>query len=283
MARALFLTWPAANIILGLTVASFASYGSWAFLPAYFHRAFGIDYATLGVALGLAGSVPVGLGTLAGGVLTDFMGAKSARWYALVPAAGLLAATPFYLAALVQHEWTAAAVLLAIPGFFQYIALGPSFGVVQNVVSVRQRATATALLFVCLNVLALGGGPLFTGWLIDHLAQGYFAHPGAGTSSAAFRAVCPGGAAPAGAAPALAGACARALAQASRSGILVTLTFYLWAAAHYLAAALGLAGQLRRAGPAEARLRRLRCRRGSAGCVPPRTASPPPPALPATG
>ena len=157
---------------------------------------------------------------------------------------------PSTLAALVQHEWTAAAVLLAIPGFFQYIALGPSFGVVQNVVSVRQRATATALLFVCLNVLALGGGPLFTGWLIDHLAQGYFAHPGAGTSGAAFRAVCPGGAAPAGAAPALAGACARALAQASRSGILVTLTFYLWAAAHYLAAALGLAGQLRRAGDA---------------------------------
>jgi MFS family permease len=250
VARALFLAWPAANIILGLTVASFASYGSWAFLPAYFHRAFGIDYATLGVALGLAGSVPVGLGTLAGGVLTDFMGAKSARWYALVPAAGLLAATPFYLAALVQREWTAAAVLLAIPGFFQYIALGPSFGVVQNVVSVRQRATATALLFVCLNVLALGGGPLFTGWLIDHLAQGYFAHSGAGTSGAAFRAVCPGGAAPAGAAPALAGACARALAQASRTGILVTLTFYLWAAAHYLAAALGLAGQLRRAGDA---------------------------------
>jgi hypothetical protein len=114
---------------------------------------------------------------------------------------------------------------------------------------VRRRATATALLFVCLNVLALGGGPLFTGWLIDHLAQGYFAHSG-GTSSAAFRAVCPGGAAPAGAAPALAGACARALAQASRTGILVTLTFYLWAAAHYLAAALGLAGQLRRAGDA---------------------------------
>jgi hypothetical protein len=31
------------------------------------------------------------------------------------------------------------------------------------------------------------------------------------------------------------------------------------------------------------RLGRLRCRRGSAGCVPRRTASPPPPALPATG
>src|SRR4029077_10692402 len=32
-ARALFLTWPAANIVIGLTVASFASYGSVALCP----------------------------------------------------------------------------------------------------------------------------------------------------------------------------------------------------------------------------------------------------------
>jgi MFS family permease len=71
VARSLFLSWPVANVILGLTVASFASYGSWAFIPAYFPRAFGLDYATAGWVLGLVGSVPVALGTLAGGFLTD--------------------------------------------------------------------------------------------------------------------------------------------------------------------------------------------------------------------
>lgn len=258
VARTLFLTWPATNIILGLTVASFASYGSWAFIPAYFRRAFGVDYATLGVVLGLAGSVPVALGTLAGGFVTDFLGAKSAKWYALVPAAGLIAATPFYLAALVQQDWRTAALLIAIPGFFQYVSLGPSFGVVQNVVSVRQRATATALLFLCLNVLSLGGGALFTGLVIDRLAEGYFVQPGAGVlqalggHGAAFRAACPGGAAPAGAAGAVAADCAHALAHASRTGILMTLTLYLWAAAHYLAGAVGLERQLRLAAPVAA-------------------------------
>jgi hypothetical protein len=239
VARTLFLTWPIANVILGLTVASFASYGSWAFIPAYFPRAFGLDYATAGLVLGLVGSVPVALGTLAGGFLTDLLGARSEKWYVLVPAAGLLAATPFYVAALLAAHWQAAALLLAVPGFFNYISLAPSFGVVQNVVPARQRATATALLFLCLNVLALGGGALFTGFLIDRLAQSYFGHPGLGMVAAlaglgeggnAFRSACPGGAAPAGAAGELAGACAAALAQASREGILLTLTLYVWAA-----------------------------------------------------
>jgi MFS family permease len=262
VARALFLTWPAANVILGLTVASFASYGSWAFLPAYFPRAFGLDYATSGLVLGLVGSVPVALGTLAGGFLTDFLGARSERWYVLVPAAGLLAATPFYVAALSQGQWQAAALLLALPGFFNYVSLAPSFGVVQNVVPARQRATATALLFLCLNVVALGGGAFFTGFLIDQLAQGHFAHPQAGLAATlagllsegrgTFAASCPGGAAPAGAAAALTRACSQALVQASREGILLTLTLYVWAALHYLAAAFGLKRQLSRAAAADA-------------------------------
>ncbi len=259
VAKVLFLSPPALNVILGLTLSSFASYGSWAFIPAYFPRAFGLDYATSGLVLGLVGSIPVALGTLAGGFLSDWLGARDGRWYALVPAAGLIAATPFYVAALLAHDWRTAAVLLAIPGFFQYVSLAPSFGVVQNLVPVRARATATALLFLCLNVVALGGGALFTGVVIDHLAQAFFLHPGTGTVAAllnaapageSFRLQCPGGAAPAGAGAALAAACSGTLARASRAGIIVTLTLHLWAAVHYLAGSAGLARQLRGAAAA---------------------------------
>ncbi|HEX4389706.1 MAG TPA: MFS transporter [Steroidobacteraceae bacterium] len=250
VARALFLTWPAANIILGFTIASFAAYGSWAFLPAYFHRAFALDYATIGVALGLAGSVPVALGTLAGGFLTDRLGARRPRWYALASAAGLLAATPLYLLALSRADWRAAALFLALPGFFQYVSLGPSFGVVQNVVAVRQRATATALLFLCLNVLALGGGAPFTGHLIDVFAQGQFASAAASLPGASFRIACRGGVAPPGAPPALATLCADVLVRATHRGIALTVAFYVWAAVHYLLGALGLERQLRAAAAA---------------------------------
>jgi MFS family permease len=255
VARTLFLSWPAGNIILGFTIASFAAYGSWAFIPAYFHRAYALDYATIGLALGLAGSIPVAMGTLFGGFLTDRLGARRAYWYALLPAAGLVAAAPLYLLAFRQSDWSRAALLLALPGFFQYVSLGPSFGVVQNVVAVRERATATALLFLCLNVLALGLGALFTGFLIDRLAQGEFAPASAPLRAglafaSSFREACPGGAAGAGAAPALADLCQAVLTRASQQGLSLTAGLYLWAALHYVLGAAGLEGQLRAAAPA---------------------------------
>jgi predicted MFS family arabinose efflux permease len=242
-ARTLFMSWPAANIVIGLILSSFASYGTYAFLPAYFNRAFGLDFAVIGVVLGVVGSVPVALGILAGGALTDRLGRHRPRWYALVPATGLLLTTPLYLLALAQTEWRAAAGLLSVAGFFQYVALAPSFGVVQNVVAMRQRATATALVFLALNVLALGGGALFSGMLIDHLAQDWFAQAG----GALFSQACPGGAALAGAAPPLAGACAAALTHGTRTGIMVTVCVHAWAALHYLLGSFGLARQLARA------------------------------------
>ena len=222
VARALFLSWPAANVVMGFTISSFASYGAWVFIPAYFNRAFGLDFATVGVVVGLAGSVPVALGTLLGGFVTDRAATRNPGWYALVPAAGLAIATSLYLLAFAAPGWQVAAALLAVAGFFQYISLGPSFGVVQNVVGARRRATATALLYLCLTV-ALAGGPLFTGWMIDHL----------------FGRACPVGA--------LAGRCATVLAQASRQGITVTLCFHAWAAVHYALGAIGLGRQMQAA------------------------------------
>ena len=222
VARALFLSWPAANVIIGFTISSFASYGAWVFIPAYFNRAFGLDFGTVGVVVGLAGSVPVALGTLLGGFVTDRAATRNPGWYALVPAGGLAVATSLYLLAFAAPGWQVAAALLAVAGFFQYISLGPSFGVVQNVVGARRRATATALLYLCLTV-ALAGGPLFTGWMIDHL----------------FGRACPVGA--------LAGRCATVLAQASRQGITVTLCFHAWAAVHYALGAIGLGRQMQAA------------------------------------
>jgi MFS family permease len=225
VARVLFLNWPAANIIAAFTLSSFASYGAWLFIPAFFNRRFGLDFATVGVVLGLVGSVPVALGTLLGGMVTDRAAVHGARWYALVPAAGLGLATPLYLLALLQSGWQAAALLLAAAGFFQYASLGPSFGVVQNVVGARRRATATALLYLCLTV-ALAAGPLFTGWMIDHF----------------FAAACPGESAE---------RCGTALAQASRAGIIATLCFHAWAAVHYLLGAIGLSRQMQAAADPE--------------------------------
>ncbi|MHB8529144.1 MAG: spinster family MFS transporter [Caulobacteraceae bacterium] len=261
VAASLFGNWPVMNMVIGVTLASFAGYGVGAFAPPYFNRAFGLDYATVGLIFGLIGGFSSGVGTLAGGFITDRASRWGAKWYSLTPAIGLAIATPIYVLAYSLGDWRAAALVLLVPGIFHYTYLGPTFGVVQNVVETRQRATATALLFFVLNFIALGGGPVFTGWVTDLLAQFGFVHPASQSLGAAvggllkgqgfaaaggpdFAHQCPGGAAPAGAGSAAAERCRSALVAASRQGIILTVFFYAWGAFHYLLGAFGLARKL---------------------------------------
>ena len=128
---------------------------------------------------------------------------------------------------------------------------GPTFGVVQNVVDQRRRATATAILYICLSVLALGGGPLFTGWVIDRFAERDFHAQGIqaalSVSPASFAVSCPGGAGIATASAGIKTACNGALARATRRGLLLTLLFFGWASVHYLLAATGIVKSTRAA------------------------------------
>lgn len=261
--KVLFTKWPVLHMVLGVTIASFGSYGSGAFVPAYFVRQFGLDYTTVGLITGLLTGFSAGIGTLLGGFIADWGGKRNVRWYALTPAVGLLIATPIYIAAYLQYDWKIAAAILLIPGIFHYTYLGPTFGVVQNSVPPYRRATATALLFFFLNLIALGGGPVFTGWLIDHLAQHNFNTPGFGISSffgafgggelgSSFAAACPGGVAPEGSPAELVANCHDSLSMASRQGIIISLCFYAWASLHYFLAAIGMVKHMKDAAAEQA-------------------------------
>ncbi len=239
VAKTLFGRWPIFNMVMGVTLVSFAGYGIGQFAPPYFNRAFGLDYAVVGLIFGLVGGFSAGIGTLAGGLVSDRASRWGAAWYALVPAIGVAIAAPLYFLAYTRTDWRVAAAILLLPGMFGYTYLGPTFAVVQNVVETRRRATATALLFLFLNIIALGGGTLFTGWVIDRFAQGLF-HAGS------FATACPGGAAPHGAAADLVLRCKTALVGGTRQGILVTMIFYVWGSFHYLLASFGLAKELAR-------------------------------------
>jgi MFS family permease len=258
VAKALFGKWPVLHMCIGVTLVSFAAYGANQFTPQYFVAAFGLDLTAVGLIIGLIAGVSAGAGTLLGGLMADRLGRRNAAWYALTPAFGLAICVPLYLLAFVQPSWKSAALVLLIPGLFHYTYLGPTFAVVQNSVDVRRRATATAVLFLFLNLIALGGGPPFTGWVIDQLAEIRFAGVGAGNvwalihgwvagdqSATGFAAACPGGNAAAAAAPALIQSCHAALSDGTRGGLVVTVFFYAWASLHYFLAAIGMSRHLR--------------------------------------
>jgi MFS family permease len=236
VAKRIFGKWGFFHMVAGITLASFAGYGTGQYSAPYFIRMFGLDLATVGLIFGVIGGVAAGIGTLLGGFLTDWAAKKSGRWYALVPAIGLLIACPLYILVYTRDDWKLAAGLLLIPGIFHYTYLGPTFGVIQNAVSLRMRATATALLFFVLNLIALGFGPPFCGWVIDMLSQAHFAAKDLGP----FFDLCPGGVGKEGAGAMIDAACKAAVAQGTRDGIVWNLLIYGWAGLHYLLAAITL-------------------------------------------
>jgi len=237
VSKRLFGSWGMFNMAAGITLASFAGYGTGNYVPAYFIREFGLGLGLVGLAIGLISGLSNGAGTLLGGFLTDFASKRSARWYALVPAIGLILATPIYILAFTRDSYQLAWAILLIPGILHYTYLGPSFGVVQNIMDVRMRATAVAVLFFVLNLIALGFGPPFCGWCIDQFARAAFAAKGLAGD---FLTACPGGMAPDGAAAELAAACKASMAEGTRSGIVSNLLIYAWAGVHYLLAAITL-------------------------------------------
>jgi MFS family permease len=262
VAKTLFGKWPIFHFVMGITLTSFADYGIGVFSGPYFMRQFGLDLATVGLVGGLVGGISTGAGTLIGGYLTDWLSRRTLRAYALVPAIGLFIAAPTYAYAYLQENWHYAVAFMLIPGVFHYTYLGPTFGVIQNVTELRRRATTTAVLFFFLNLIGLGGGPPFVGWLIDQLTNFQFTHsqslgpiaatiatflPSGNEPAAAgtFLQSCPGGVAPDGASADLVAACAHASAVGTRQGILVTLLIFAWSGLHYLMGSIGLAKLLR--------------------------------------
>lgn len=244
VAKRLFGSWGMFHMIAGITMASFAGYGTGQYVPPYFVRQFGLDLATVGLLVGLVAGVANGAGTLLGGFLTDWASKRNTRWYALVPGIGLLIATPLYLIAFSRDVWQLAVPFWLLAGLLHYTYLGPTFGVVQNAMDVRMRATAVALLFFVLNLIALGFGPPFCGWCIDQFARAAFTAKG---MAGDFLSVCKGGVAPAGSSAELAAACPAAMAEGTRTGLLANLLIYAWAGVHYLLAAITLPKDIARA------------------------------------
>ncbi len=254
----LFGKWPVLNMVLGVTLVSFAGYGGGQFSPPYFIRAFNLSYGEVGMITGLVAGISSGAGTLLGGWLTDRLAKFGPHWYSLVPAIGITLAFPFIVAVYMAPTWQMAALFLLLPGLFSYVYLGPTFGVVQNMVPTYRRATATAILLFFVNLIALGAGPPFAGWVIDHFAAFHFAHPDqAGfwaavqhmfaSEATSFQAACPGGVAPTGASAEAAAACNGSLVLATRHGIIVAYAVSLWGALHYFLGSFGLSRALAQA------------------------------------
>jgi hypothetical protein len=113
----------------------------------------------------------MGLGTWISGAVVDWLAKRSKVWYALLPAAAMGLAIPFWLAYVWAPTWQMSIAILAVPTFLTIMYLPPALALVQNSVKPSQRTMSGALLLMVLNIIGLGGGPTMVGMLSDYFGQ----------------------------------------------------------------------------------------------------------------
>ena len=158
----------------GIAFGSFASYAS-----AAFHTKFLIaldptfNFQKLVIILGIINGVAYVGGTFFGAKLADIWAQKDIRAYGWLPAIAILLCLPIsigsYWVSSVEMNLIWSALFLVFAG----VILGPSFAIAQTLAPIKMRAMSTALFFFILNMIGLGGGPTFGGWLIDVFKENF--------------------------------------------------------------------------------------------------------------
>lgn len=159
----------------GIAFASFASYALSGFQTKYL-RLLDPDFSfrTIVIWIGIINGTFYVAGTYFGAKLVDWKARSDIRAYGYIPALSLVLALPlaiaaFYVPGVVEHLAIGAALQLCIG-----VYLGPSFAIAQTLAPISIRAMSTALFFFILNMIALGGGPTFAGYMIDvFISQGH--------------------------------------------------------------------------------------------------------------
>jgi MFS family permease len=149
---------------------AFCIYGLLNWMPSFLARLHGMENADIGVALGLILGITGVLGTFTGGWLTDRFGKNDKRSYLRIPAFMILSSIPFVVGALFLPGKVQSLFCIGVFNFFYGTYLGPSINVAHTLVPASLRSVTSAILFLVLNLIGLGFGPLIVGMISDILA-----------------------------------------------------------------------------------------------------------------
>ncbi|MEM9316297.1 MAG: MFS transporter [Pseudomonadota bacterium] len=161
------------HLSIGGGLSAFVGYGVTTFFPSYLIRSFEMSTTEVGTYLGLILGIPGGIGIALGGYLADRLGSRDTRWYLWVVTVALLLSMPFAVYSYLADSAQMALLALVIPVMLGNFYQATTFSQVQGLVGLRMRAVAAAVLLFILNMIGLGLGPQFVGWLSDQLSDSY--------------------------------------------------------------------------------------------------------------
>ncbi|HWA30994.1 MAG TPA: MFS transporter [Rhizomicrobium sp.] len=159
---------------LGSGVTQIVTYGAGGFTTLFLMREKGMTLDEVAVWSALVVMVGMGGGIFISGWIIDRLTRRWKQAYALIPAASLVLAIPFFVGFIWAPTWQIALVFLLGPYCFNFFYLSSSVTLVQEEVRPDQRVTSGALLLLVMNLMGMGIGPTFVGAASDYF---HASHP----------------------------------------------------------------------------------------------------------
>jgi len=164
---------------MGIAWVSFGGYAvsAWGvdyilrFKPEYLPNPDNNNFKWLMFWLGMIHLFGYGAGTYFGAVITEKLAKKNVSFYGILPGAVLIIGVPALMAAFWVQSVPLHLALITVYLLSAGVYLGPSFAVAQTLAPINMRAMSTALFFLILNIIALGGGPTLVGVLSERLTE----------------------------------------------------------------------------------------------------------------
>jgi predicted MFS family arabinose efflux permease len=165
---AMFASRPSLVLVaLACGANQFITYGLINFAVLFLMREKHMKLNEVAVYYALVVLIGMGGGIFVSGRVIDRFTQRAKQAYALVPAASLGLALPFYLAFVWAPSWHLALPLLTCTMFLNYFYLTSAVTLVQEEVRPDQRVMSGALLLLIMNLIGLGLGPTFVGAASD--------------------------------------------------------------------------------------------------------------------
>ena len=165
-----------ALVALSSGLSAFVGYAMLNWNVPFLIRVKGMDLKQVAAFYSLILGVTGIIGTFAAGKLVDTFGQRDRRWYCWVPAIAFALSLPGLVGLLWAPSWPLALLFVAIPSLLNNMYLAPALAVVQNAVAPAQRTMAGAMLLFVLNLIGLGGGPVYVGIISDYAKAHYGTH-----------------------------------------------------------------------------------------------------------
>ena len=157
----------------GAASGSILGYGLIFWLPSFFTRSFHLELVEVSWFYGSIVLVGGIAGTWLGGWLGDRTGPDRPGTYALIPAICFAISAPVFAVGLFAPNLVVGWILFAIGQMLALAWLGPVIAAVQHIVPPNMRATASASFLFINNLIGIGFGIFFLGFMSDSMTAAY--------------------------------------------------------------------------------------------------------------